>query len=125
MAWMNGYRPQGYRNRLIVRRLPVIRYARFRDGGNPADRPAAPYGAGRWGRDCDRYLHGFVLRGAQPAMIEKVMRLLPICGLILMCAAASRAQSPVGSPDTPPGLIYRSEPEYSAEATRARVQSTV
>jgi len=50
------------------------------------------------------------------------MRLLPVSGLILLFAALSHAQS---AADMPPSLIYRSEPEYSAEATRARVQSSV
>lgn len=50
------------------------------------------------------------------------MRFLPIYGLVFLFAAALQAQT---SDETPPSLIYRSEPEYSAEATRARVQSTV
>ncbi len=50
------------------------------------------------------------------------MRFLPIYGLVLVLAGALQAQT---ADDTPPSLIYRSEPEYSAEATRARVQSTV
>ncbi|HVY92046.1 MAG TPA: TonB family protein [Bryobacteraceae bacterium] len=49
------------------------------------------------------------------------MRLIPILGAALTAAAILHAQTP----DTPPSLIYRSEPEYSAEATRARVQATV
>lgn len=49
------------------------------------------------------------------------MRSLSICGLILW-AAILRAQSPN---EIQPGIIIRSDPEYSAEATRARVQSTV
>ncbi|HVW09641.1 MAG TPA: TonB family protein [Bryobacteraceae bacterium] len=48
------------------------------------------------------------------------MRLIPILGA-LAAAALLHAQTP----DTPPSLIYRSEPEYSTEATRARVQATV
>jgi TonB family protein len=50
------------------------------------------------------------------------MRSLPISGLVLVFSAALHAQT---AADSPPSLIYRSEPEYSAEATRARVQSTV
>lgn len=50
------------------------------------------------------------------------MRFFSIHGLVLIFAAALHAQT---ADDTPPSLIYRSEPEYSAEATRARVQSTV
>jgi TonB family protein len=50
------------------------------------------------------------------------MRTLSVCGLIL-CAALLQAQT---TPDTQqPGVIVRSEPEYSTEATRAFVQSTV
>ena len=50
------------------------------------------------------------------------MRFLPIYGLVLIFVSVLQAQT---ADDTPPSLIYRSEPEYSAEATRARVQSTV
>jgi TonB family protein len=46
------------------------------------------------------------------------MRLIPI---LCLATALMRAQTA----DTPPTLIYRGEPEYSAEATRARVQSEV
>jgi TonB family protein len=47
------------------------------------------------------------------------MRTLSVCGLIL-CAALLHAQT-----DTQPGVIIRNDPEYSTEATRAFVQSTV
>lgn len=52
------------------------------------------------------------------------MRPLPIFGaaLLAVLAASLPAQN---TGDTPPSLIYRNEPEYSAEATRARVQATV
>src|SRR5271168_2105702 len=50
------------------------------------------------------------------------MRFFSISGLVLVFAAALYAQT---ADDTPPSLIYRSEPEYSAEATRARVQASV
>ena len=50
------------------------------------------------------------------------MRSLPITCLILISCALLHAQS---AADTPPSLIYRSEPEYSPEATQARVQSNV
>jgi TonB family protein len=54
------------------------------------------------------------------------MRFLPISGVtILFAALLLPAIVGAQSADTPPFLIYRSEPEYSAEATRARVQSTV
>jgi TonB family protein len=53
------------------------------------------------------------------------MRALPVCGLIL-CAAFLHAQtSPNAQADTQPGVIIRNDPEYSGEATRAFVQSTV
>src|SRR5580658_8346739 len=48
------------------------------------------------------------------------MRSVPICGLI--AAAVLCAQS---GGDIQPTVIVRNDPEYSAEATRARVQSTV
>ena len=49
------------------------------------------------------------------------MRTLSVSGLIL-CAALLYAQT---TPDTQPGIIIRNDPEYSTEATRAFVQSTV
>jgi TonB family protein len=49
------------------------------------------------------------------------MRTLSVCGLIL-CAALLHAQT---TSDTQPGIIIRNDPEYSTEATRAFVQSTV
>lgn len=49
------------------------------------------------------------------------MRTLSVAGLIL-CAALLQGQT---TPDTQPGVIVRNDPEYSAEATRAFVQSTV
>jgi len=49
------------------------------------------------------------------------MRLVPICGLLYF-AALLQAQT---SGDTQPAVLVRNDPEYSAEATRARVQSTV
>ena len=53
------------------------------------------------------------------------MRTLLVCGLIL-CAALLQAQTTSGTqPDTQPGIIIRNDPEYSTEATRAFVQSTV
>ncbi|HEY4087542.1 MAG TPA: TonB family protein [Bryobacteraceae bacterium] len=48
--------------------------------------------------------------------------LIPGAALLAALAALLPAQT---TPDTQPSLIYRSEPEYSAEATRARVQATV
>jgi TonB family protein len=52
------------------------------------------------------------------------MRSIPIFGAALLAAlpALLPAQN---AGDTQPSLLYRSEPEYSAEATRARVQATV
>ncbi len=49
------------------------------------------------------------------------MRTLLVCGLIL-CAALLQAQS---TPATQPGIIISHDPEFSIEATRAFVQSTV
>ncbi len=51
-----------------------------------------------------------------------MVRLLGATTLIAVFGGLSCAQT---TGDTPPALIYRSEPEYSQEATRARVQSTV
>jgi TonB family protein len=52
------------------------------------------------------------------------MRVIPICGFGILLAAVSLAQAPPGD-DSPPSIIVRNEPEYSTEAARARVQSTV
>ena len=53
------------------------------------------------------------------------MRALLVCGLIL-CAALLQAQTtPATQPDTQPSIIISHDPEYSTEATRAFVQSTV
>lgn len=53
------------------------------------------------------------------------MRTFPVCGLIL-CAALLQAQTTSDNqPATQPGIIIRNDPEYSTEATRAFVQSTV
>jgi TonB family protein len=49
------------------------------------------------------------------------MRTLSVCAFILS-AALLHAQS---TPDTQPGIVIRNDPEYSTEATRAFVQSTV
>jgi len=51
------------------------------------------------------------------------MRSTLIFGAAFIALAACLPAQKTG--DTPPSLIYRSEPEYSAEATRARVQATV
>jgi len=53
------------------------------------------------------------------------MRSLPISGVFLAAAILSPIIAGAQTVDTPPSLLYRVEPEYSAEATRARVQSTV
>lgn len=49
--------------------------------------------------------------------------------ILIFCAALFAALAALlpaqTTADTQPSLIYRSEPEYSAEATRARVQATV
>lgn len=50
------------------------------------------------------------------------MRTVSLFAFAAVLAGFAHAQSPG---PTQPSLIYRSEPEYSAEATRARVQSTV
>src|SRR4051812_39618579 len=50
------------------------------------------------------------------------MRSASISALVAAFSTLLLAQS---AGDTQPSLIYRSEPEYSAEATRARVQSSV
>ena len=50
------------------------------------------------------------------------MRSIPISALIAAFTPLLLAQA---AGDTQPSLIYRSEPEYSAEATLARVQSSV
>jgi TonB family protein len=55
------------------------------------------------------------------------MRTLPVCGFVL-CAALLQAQTTpeaLATGDTQPGIIVRNDPEYSTEATRAFVQSTV
>ncbi|HVV47398.1 MAG TPA: TonB family protein [Bryobacteraceae bacterium] len=52
------------------------------------------------------------------------MRSTLISGAVFLAALAALLPAQNTS-DTPPSLIYRSEPEYSAEATRARVQATV
>jgi TonB family protein len=49
------------------------------------------------------------------------MRVLSVCGIVF-CAVLLHAQA---APDTQPGIIIRNDPEYSTEATRAFVQSTV
>ena len=49
------------------------------------------------------------------------MSVVPICGLLTM-AAILRAQS---TGETQPSVLVRNDPEYSAEATRPRVQSAV
>src|SRR3954451_4267992 len=92
MAWMNGYRPQGYRNRLIMRRLPVSNQV------------------GLWSNR--RSMRSFPISG----------RVLAIAAFIWPVFAQPAAQN---GGDTAPSLIYRSEPEYSAEATRVRAQSNV
>src|SRR3569833_2298264 len=111
---MNGYRPQGYRNRLIVRRLPA----------NPFCGPCST--DPRYGSCSTEPLRGSCstepLRGS--CLNRGSMRSTLIFGALLFAplAALLPAQK---SGDTQPSLIYRSEPEYSAEATRARVQATV
>ena len=52
------------------------------------------------------------------------MRSTLISGAALFAALAALLPAQTTA-DTQPSLIYRSEPEYSAEATRARVQATV
>ncbi len=52
------------------------------------------------------------------------MRSTLIFGVALLAALAALLPAQTTA-DTQPSLIYRSEPEYSAEATRARVQATV
>lgn len=52
------------------------------------------------------------------------MRSALISGAVLLAVLAALLPAQ-NTGDTPPSLIYRSEPEYSAEATRARVQATV
>ena len=49
---------------------------------------------------------------------------IAISGLIAFAVFGGSVQAQ-NAADTPPSLIYRSEPEYSAEATRARVQTSV
>jgi TonB family protein len=56
------------------------------------------------------------------------MRALLVCGLILGAALLQAQTTPEASPATgvtQPGVIVRNDPEYSTEATRAFVQSTV
>src|SRR6185312_6847111 len=84
---MNGYRPQGYRNRLTVRRLPANLFC-----GSCSNK----------GRMRSTLIFGAALFAALTALLP--------------------AQN---AGDAQPSLIYRSEPEYSAEATGARVQATV
>ena len=99
---MNGYRPQGYRNRLIVRRLPVLKF-RMKSGGpkceklrRPADalftdrsRPRACLAALSFGLAADRDgcgdLHGapLLLQSPEPRMNAAIgddaRRQLPFC----------------------------------------------
>src|SRR3569623_1546097 len=102
---MNGYRPQGYRNRLIVRRLPANLFC-----GPCSTDP-------RHGSCSTEPLRGSCSnRGSMCSTL--------IFGALLFAPLAALL-SAQNSGDTQPSLIYRSEPEYSAEATRARVQATV
>lgn len=54
------------------------------------------------------------------------MRLVSICGLLTLAGVLQAQTAPEAhSTDTQPSVLVRNDPEYSAEATRARAQSTV